>query len=102
MRIAYVISAFKCPRLLTRLVNRLHTPRSVFLIHVDKRTAKKQYREMVFNLDHLPNKHWGEEVISRRIEFWHFRFLEDWPLTFLHSFAHLPSNKKLDSRVKSA
>jgi len=175
MRIAYVISAFKCPRLLTRLVNRLHTPRSVFLIHVDKRTAEKQYREMVFNLDHLPNviflkrhachwgdfghvratlkglahlfdkevnfdyvflltgqdypiksniniesflkkandkefvsfysfpnKYWGEEVISRRIELWHLRFLEDWPLTFLHPFAHLPSNKKLDSRVKSA
>ncbi len=68
MRVAYVISAYKCPRLLTRLVHRLHTPRSVFLIHVDKRTDKKQYRKMVFSLDHLPNViflkrhtcHWGD------------------------------------------
>jgi hypothetical protein len=175
MRIAYIISAYKCPRLLIRLVHRLHTSRSVFLIHVDQRTDKQQYREMVCGLNHLPNvtflrrhnchwgdfghvratlkglahlfdnkvnfdyiflltgqdypiksnahidsflrkangnefiscyslpnEHWGEEVISRRIEFWHFRFLEDWPFRFLHPFAHLPSKRKLKSKVKSA
>lgn len=52
MRIAYIKSAYKCPRLLTRLVHRLHTSRSVFLIHVDKRTDQKQYSEMVFGLYH--------------------------------------------------
>jgi hypothetical protein len=68
MRIAYIISAYKSPSLLVRLVHRLHTPTSVFLIHVDKRTSTKQYREMVCGLNHLVNVvflkrhrcHWGD------------------------------------------
>jgi hypothetical protein len=175
MRIAYIISAYKCPNLLIRLVHRLHTPRSVFLIHVDKRTDKTQYQEMMSGVNHLdnvvflkrhschwgdfghvratlkglaylfqnevnfdylflltgqdypiksnayiesflskangkefiscysfPNKYWREDVISRRIELWHFRFLEDWPFRFLHAFAHLPSRREFRSKVKSA
>jgi Core-2/I-Branching enzyme len=68
MRIAYIISAYKAPDQLIRLVHRLSTPTSVFLIHVDKRTDSKQYREMISGLDHLANVvflkrhscHWGD------------------------------------------
>jgi len=55
MRIAYIISAYKRSDQLTRLVNKLHTPTSVFLIHVDKRTDHRQYRDMVSGIDHLSN-----------------------------------------------
>jgi hypothetical protein len=68
MRIAYIISAYKSPELLIRLVHRLHTPTSIFLIHVDKRTDDRQYRKMVSGVDHLANVvflkrhkcHWGD------------------------------------------
>jgi len=155
-------------------VRRLHTPRSVFLIHVDKRTDKKQYQDMASGVNHLtnvvflrrhnchwgdfghvratlkglaylferaiefdyvflltgqdypiksntyiesflarahgkefisyyapPNKYWGDEVIARRTELWHFRFLEDWPFRSLHAFAHLPAKREFKSRTKS-
>jgi hypothetical protein len=174
MRIAYIISAYKCPDLLTRLVYRLHTPTSIILIHVDKRTHKKQFREMIAGVSHLsnvvflkrhnchwgdfghvratlkgfaylfqgntgfdyvflitgqdypikpinyiesflkaengkefisyysfPNKAWGENGGMQRIEQWHFRFLEDWPIRFLHAFVHLPSTREFKSKVKS-
>ena len=176
MHIAYIISAYKYPEQLTRLVHRLNTPTSVFLIHVDKRTDKTQYKRMtsgvnclrnvVFlkrhnchwgdfghvratlkGLAHLienkihfdyvflltgqdypiksnryirsflakengkefisyysfPNPIWSEDVLLRRIEQWHFRFLSDWPLgKFLDPFVHLPSNKQFKSGLKSA
>jgi hypothetical protein len=174
MRIAYIISAYKCPDLLIRLVQRLHTPTSIILIHVDKRTDHKQYQEMIAGVSHLsnvvflkrhschwgdfghvratlkgltylfdentsfdyvflltgqdypiksnnyieyflntengkefiayypfPNKAWGENGGMRRIEQWHFRFLEDWPVRFLRAFVHLPSRREFKSKVKS-
>ena len=68
MRIAYIISAYKLPILLIRLVHRLHTPTSIFIIHVDRRTDNNQYREIVSGLGHLGNViflkrhncHWGD------------------------------------------
>ena len=68
MRIAYIISAYKLPNLLIRLVYRLHTQTSIFLIHVDKRTDNNQYWQMVSGLNHLNNVvflkrhncHWGD------------------------------------------
>jgi Core-2/I-Branching enzyme len=68
MRIAYIISAYKSPDLLIRLINRLNTPQSVFLIHVDKRTDNRLYREMVSGVNRLANVvflkrhscHWGD------------------------------------------
>jgi hypothetical protein len=55
MRIVYIVSADKSPKVLIRWVRRLHTPASTFLFHVDKRTNDKQYREMVSDLNHLGN-----------------------------------------------
>src|ERR1700761_1322532 len=68
MRIAYIISAYKCADLLIRLVHRLHTSTSIILIHVDKRTSRNQYTEMIAGVSHLPNVvflkrhncHWGD------------------------------------------
>lgn len=68
MKLAYIISAYKYPSQLVRLVNRLHTPKSIFLIHVDKRTDATKHREMVSGLNHLRNViflkrhrcHWGD------------------------------------------
>jgi Core-2/I-Branching enzyme len=173
MRIAYIISAYKSPDLLIRLVHRLHTSTSVFLIHVDKKTDDRQYREMVSGVNHLPNVvflkrhncHWGDfghvratlkglaylfqnevhfdylflltgqdypiksnayiesflsrangkEFISyyrfpndwggdgglRRIEHWHFRFLQDWHRGIFRKFVHLPLQVESNSIVKS-
>ena len=47
MRIAYIISAYKYPQQLVRLLRRLETPRSVFVVHVDAKTAAHVYDEMV-------------------------------------------------------
>jgi hypothetical protein len=173
MKIAYIISAYKYPSLLVRLVHRLHTSTSVFVIHVDKRTRQQEYQEMVAGVSHLANVvflkrhncHWGDfghvratlkglrylftntidfdyillltgqdypiksnayidsflthengkEFISyysfpnkawvngglRRIEQWHFRFLEEWPFRPLAVFAHLPMKREFESRLKS-
>src|SRR5690242_6723720 len=174
MRIAYIISAYKCPDLLIRLIHRLHAPTSMFLVHVDRRTNKKEYEQMVSGVDQLanviflkrhnchwgdfghvraslkglallcenkidfdylflltgqdypiksnacissflasrkgkefishyefPNKAWGLAGGMRRIELWHFRFLEECPIRFLHRFAHLPVNHQSRSKIKS-
>jgi hypothetical protein len=174
MKIAYIISAYNYPSLLVRLVHRLHTPTSVFLIHIDKRTANHQYQEMTsgvadfsnvvflrrhnchwgdfghvratlkglrylfenkIDFDYLllltgqdypiksnsyidsflshangqqfisyysfPNKAWGENGGMRRIEQWHFRFLEDLPFRALDVFVHLPLNRESTSKTKA-
>ncbi len=173
MKIAYIISAYKLPDLLIRLVHRLQSPTSVFVIHVDKRTDKIQYQHMVTDLDHLanvvflkrhkcrwgdfghvratlkglaylfkteatfdyvflltgqdypiksnayielflskatgkefisyyafPNQAWAGDGGMRRIELWHFRFLEDWPFKIFRRLAHLPLHIRSTSRVK--
>jgi hypothetical protein len=50
----------------------------------------------------IPNQHWGEDVLPRRTELWHFRFLEDWPFRFLDPFVHLPSKRIPKSKIRSA
>jgi Core-2/I-Branching enzyme len=174
MRIAYIILAHKSPDLLIRLVHRLHTPTSMFLIHVDRRTKNQRYREIVAGLSDLanivflkrhnchwgdfghvratltglkylfehhlefdyvllttgqdyplksnhyihsflrqangkefikyydiPNEHWGEDVLPRRLKLWNFRFLEDWPFRALDVFVHLPKKREFKSRINS-
>jgi hypothetical protein len=68
MRIVFIILAHKLPEQLVRLVRKLDTESSWFLIHVDKRTDSKTFRKMkeplstcqnVFFLDrHVSN--WGD------------------------------------------
>ena len=47
MRIAYVISAYKLPAQLGRLIRRLSAPGNVFYVHVDRNTPARIYDEMV-------------------------------------------------------
>jgi len=47
MKIAYIILAHKLPQQIIRLVNRLNTDDTSFLIHVDKKTEHRIYQEIV-------------------------------------------------------
>ena len=68
MTVAYVISAYKLPGQLIRLVRALQAPGRVFFIHVDRRTADTVYDAMaaglaVFdNVEFLPRHdcEWGD------------------------------------------
>ena len=55
MKIAYIISAYKYPDQLVRLVFKLNTNDTTFLIHFDERTDDRQYDEVVQGLKHLSN-----------------------------------------------
>jgi hypothetical protein len=55
MRIAYIISAYKNPEQLIRLIRRLNTDTSSFLVHVDKRADKGVYCQIVSGISDLLN-----------------------------------------------
>ena len=55
MSIAYIISAYKQPDQLVRLVSRLSSTTSSFLIHVDKRSDNAMYRQMIDGVAGIPN-----------------------------------------------
>lgn len=66
MRIAYVVSAYKLPAQLERLLRRLRAPGTTFCVHVDRKTRAGVYAEMrarTADLDvvFLPRHvcHWG-------------------------------------------
>jgi hypothetical protein len=47
MEIAYIISAYKYPQQLLRLINRLNTDKTYFLIHIDRKTHQEIYLQIV-------------------------------------------------------
>jgi len=55
MRLAYIVSAYRYPEQLVRLVTRLDTPTSSFFVHVDSKTAEQTFRAMTDGLAHLSN-----------------------------------------------
>ncbi len=57
MNIAYIISAYKLPDQLVRLVSKLSNDRSYFFIHVDKNTDESTYRRMVTLMGGFANVH---------------------------------------------
>jgi Core-2/I-Branching enzyme len=66
MRIAYIVSAYKLPAQLERLVRRLDAPDVFFAIHVDRKTRRAIYDEMIertrdLDVTFLPRhvSHWG-------------------------------------------
>jgi hypothetical protein len=89
MDIAYIISAYKYPGQLVRLISRLANPGVSFYVHIDKKAADFVYREAVEGTRHLPDVHflkryrcyWGgfghvqatleglEEIFRRKIPF---------------------------------
>lgn len=65
-RIAYVVSAYKLPAQLERLLRRLAGPGVSFTVHVDRKTQRAVYNEMVartrdLDVQFLPRhrSHWG-------------------------------------------
>ena len=58
VRIAYVISAYRSPDHLSRLVHRLHgSPETRFLLHVDRKTDEATHRAMQAGLADLADVH---------------------------------------------
>jgi hypothetical protein len=57
VRITYILSAYKYPEQLTRLIRCLNTDSTFFFVHVDKKTDDRIYLEMVHGLSHHPNVH---------------------------------------------
>jgi len=55
MKIAYIISAYKYPEQLIRLVDRLNAEATSFFVHVDKKSDDRIYQQMVDGLSSFPN-----------------------------------------------
>jgi len=71
MRIAYIISAYKYPGQLIRLIRRLNTDTTSFFVHVDKKTDDLIYRQMVSGLSQLPNVYFVKRHTCRWGDFGH-------------------------------
>lgn len=67
MRLAYLISAYKNLDQVSRLIRRLHRGGAIFLVHVDRKTSKVEYRALVDDIGDLRSVellerhacHWG-------------------------------------------
>ena len=66
MRLAYIISAYKLPAQLERLIRRLAAPGATFRVHVDRKTSRDVHDEMIartkdLDVVFLPRhtSHWG-------------------------------------------
>jgi hypothetical protein len=57
MRVAYIISAYKLPDQLIRLVRRLSTDSAGFFLHVDKKTNASIYQAMLNGVRDVPGVH---------------------------------------------
>jgi len=55
MKIAYLILAHKNPQQILRLVSRLNTDDTTFIIHIDKKTIPEVFREISLSLEDYPN-----------------------------------------------
>lgn len=68
MKLAYIISAYKLPEMLVRLIERLDSPRALFLVHVDRKSGPEVFERMRAplagreNVVFLPRHvcHWGD------------------------------------------
>ena len=73
MKIAYFIGAYKLPDQMVRLVRKLESDTSIFLIHIDKKTDAATFRRMWEPLRHHPSVHflkrhpvyWGDSGVLR-------------------------------------
>jgi hypothetical protein len=65
LRIAYIVSAYKLPGQLDRLLHRLSGPGVAFAVHVDRRTSRGAYEEMVARTRDL-----DVTFLSRHVSHW--------------------------------
>ncbi|MGZ4881652.1 MAG: beta-1,6-N-acetylglucosaminyltransferase [Halobacteriota archaeon] len=102
INIAYIISAYKYPDQLIRLITRLNNEGSYFFVHVDKKTDDTIYDKMLKGVSHYPNVfflkrhicYWGDfghvlatikglnDALDRNIDFDYFFLLtgQDYPI----------------------
>jgi hypothetical protein len=73
VNVAYIISAYKLPELLVRLVRRLDAPGTSTFIHVDAKTHDTVYRAMTEPLADLPNVHFLQRFPCYWGDFGHVR-----------------------------
>jgi hypothetical protein len=73
MRLAYIISAYKRPEQLGRLVHRLAAPGASFAIHVDAKTPDSVYAEMVDLTRDVPDVRFLSRHVCRWGGFGHVR-----------------------------
>jgi hypothetical protein len=72
-RIAYIVSAYKYPQQLGRLLRRLSTPNATFAVHVDRKTRSAVFREMQRETADVPNVRFLERHVSHWRGFGHVR-----------------------------
>jgi hypothetical protein len=73
LRLAYIISAYKNPAQLTRLIRRLSAGQTTFFVHVDKKTSVRVFRRMFDDVRSLPNVHFLERHVINWGDFGHVR-----------------------------
>lgn len=73
MKIVYIISAYKLPKLLVRLVQRLDGPATRFYVHVDAKTPDAVYRQMVLPLAGHTNVRFLPRNVCRWGDYGHVR-----------------------------
>ena len=66
MRIAYIVSAYKRPEQLARLVHQLGHSSSAIAVHVDAKTDRRDFDAMVRAVDDVPGVHF----VSRHRCYW--------------------------------
>lgn len=113
--LAYIISAYKLPGQVVRLIQRLNAPGASFFVHVDKKAPRNVSSEIFGSLAHMPNVHrlkqhscyWGgfghvaatlegiKLVLARPVEFDYAILLtgQDYPIKSpLNIAQHLQAN----------
>jgi hypothetical protein len=71
MKIAYIISAYKLPEQLVRLVKRLNTVNVCFFIHIDKKTCDNIYWQVYKELSEFKNVYFLSRHVCYRCSFGH-------------------------------
>lgn len=73
MNLAYIVSAYKLPDQLARLITRLSTETTHFFVHIDRKTDEAVYRRMTTALAQVANVHFLERHRSDWGGFGHVR-----------------------------
>jgi hypothetical protein len=66
MNLAFIITAYKYPEQLIRLVSRLYEPNRHFFVHVDKKTSPEIFETMIQGLNRFSNVHF----LNRHVYHW--------------------------------
>ncbi len=73
MKIIYIISGYKLPEQLIRLVNRIKTNDSTIIIHIDKKTGNRIYRRILEALHTYDNVYFLDRHVCNYGDFGHVK-----------------------------